>query len=59
MDLHLYNIVSHDTTCHNTTLLDIIDTSDLSKLLHAPKLVEIKQRSIVVKLQNCDVNVGN
>jgi len=59
MDLHLYNIVCHDTTPHDTTLLDIIDTNDLSKLLHALKLVEIKQRNVVVKPQNCDVNVAN
>jgi hypothetical protein len=59
MDLHLYNIVRHDTTPHDTTLLDIIDTNDLSKLLHALKLVEIKQRNVVVKPQNCDVNIAN
>jgi exonuclease III len=51
-------LLGGDFNARTATLPDTINTSDLCELLQAPKLVETKQPSIVVKQQNRDANIG-
>jgi hypothetical protein len=50
-------LLGGDFNVRTTMLPNTIDASDLCELLQAPKLVETKQPSVVVKQQNRDANV--
>jgi hypothetical protein len=52
-------LLGGDFNACTTTLLDIIDISNLCELLQAPELIETEQPSVVAKRQNRNANVGN